>query len=277
MAVNKVVYNGQTLIDTSNDTVSADTLLKGVTAHDKSGEVITGTYEGGAGLTKSIKQALLNCFQHVAWDNDQGQTYYDSLHDALYPPTELVSIGAVYTQSDTVYDTDTLDSLRQDLVVTATYEDSTTETITTYTLSGTLAEGTSTITVSYGGKTTTFNVTVTNSADPSEEWTDGVPYTINLIQNEYVNNTNGVITSYKGWDRTDYLPCHGAAAISVSPISLGEYNGWYDASKGFIGKFIITTSTTQILVPSNAHYFIVSGSRANMAKFDATPHETAEE
>ena len=75
----------------------------------------------------------------------------------------LSSISAVYTQSGTVYDTDSLDSLKSDLVVTATWSDSTTSTVasTDYTLSGTLTAGTSTVTVSYGGKTTTFNVTVT--------------------------------------------------------------------------------------------------------------------
>ena len=73
----------------------------------------------------------------------------------------LVSISAVYTQSDTVYTNDTLDSLKSDLVVTASYDNSTTQTVTDYVLSGTLAEGTSTITVAYSGKTTTFNVTVT--------------------------------------------------------------------------------------------------------------------
>jgi hypothetical protein len=72
----------------------------------------------------------------------------------------LTSITAVYTQSGTVYDTDSLDSLKSDLVVTANYEDGTSATVSDYTLSGTLAEGTSTITVSYGGKTATFNVTV---------------------------------------------------------------------------------------------------------------------
>ena len=115
----------------------------------------------GGGISDDIKQALLNCFQNVAWIGDDGQDYYDALQSALYPPAELVSISAVYTQSGTVYDTDSLDSLKDDLVVTATYDDSSTETVTTYTLSGTLTAGTSTITVSYGGKTDTFTVTVT--------------------------------------------------------------------------------------------------------------------
>lgn len=40
---NKVIYGGKTLIDLSADTVTADTLLEGMTAHDKSGNAITGT------------------------------------------------------------------------------------------------------------------------------------------------------------------------------------------------------------------------------------------
>lgn len=41
--VNKVVFSGETLIDLTGDTVTADTLHKGITAHDKSGSAITGT------------------------------------------------------------------------------------------------------------------------------------------------------------------------------------------------------------------------------------------
>lgn len=41
--VNKVVYGGKVLIDLTADTVTADTLKNGVTAHDKSGAAITGT------------------------------------------------------------------------------------------------------------------------------------------------------------------------------------------------------------------------------------------
>lgn len=41
--VNKVVYGGETLIDLTADTITADKLAYGVTAHDKSGATITGT------------------------------------------------------------------------------------------------------------------------------------------------------------------------------------------------------------------------------------------
>lgn len=40
--INKVIYGGKTLLDLTGDTVSADKLLSGITAHDKSGAVITG-------------------------------------------------------------------------------------------------------------------------------------------------------------------------------------------------------------------------------------------
>lgn len=112
-------------------------------------------------LTDDIKQALLQIAEKVAYIDEDGQDYYDALEDALYPTAELVSISAVYTQSGTVYDTDSLDSLKNDLVVTAHMSDSTTRTVTAYTLSGTLTEGTSTITVTYSNKTTTFTVAVT--------------------------------------------------------------------------------------------------------------------
>lgn len=42
MSVSKVVYGDTTLIDISNDTVTADKLLSGYTSHGADGEQITG-------------------------------------------------------------------------------------------------------------------------------------------------------------------------------------------------------------------------------------------
>lgn len=42
MAVNKVIYGGNTLIDLTADTITKDKLLSGYTAHGKDGEVLTG-------------------------------------------------------------------------------------------------------------------------------------------------------------------------------------------------------------------------------------------
>lgn len=117
---------------------------------------VTGTFSNEA------KNALLTLLEKVAYTIDGGQNYYDALEAALLPPAALVSISAVFEQGQTViYDTDSLDVLKPMLTVTAHYSDSTTETVTAYTLSGTLTVGTSTITVGYGDKTATFNVSVT--------------------------------------------------------------------------------------------------------------------
>lgn len=43
MAISKIVYGGNTLIDLTADTVKAEHLLKGYTAHGADGELITGT------------------------------------------------------------------------------------------------------------------------------------------------------------------------------------------------------------------------------------------
>lgn len=47
MAVNKVVYGTTVLVDLTGDSVTPDKLAKGETAHDASGEPITGTMESG--------------------------------------------------------------------------------------------------------------------------------------------------------------------------------------------------------------------------------------
>ena len=47
MAINKVVFGNQTLIDISDATVTADKLLSGIVAYDKTGTKITGTATTG--------------------------------------------------------------------------------------------------------------------------------------------------------------------------------------------------------------------------------------
>lgn len=43
MAISKVIYGGRTLIDLTSDTITADKVLKGFTAHGADGEKITGS------------------------------------------------------------------------------------------------------------------------------------------------------------------------------------------------------------------------------------------
>lgn len=45
MSVNKVEYAGKVLLDLTEDTVTADKLISGAIAHDKTGAKIVGTLE----------------------------------------------------------------------------------------------------------------------------------------------------------------------------------------------------------------------------------------
>ena len=224
--------------------------------------------EHGAGLTDEIKQALLQLAEKVVYVDDDGQDYYDALENALYPPAELVSISAVYTQSGVVYDNDSLDSLKSDLVVTAHMSDSTTRTVTDYVLSGTLTEGTSAITVTYSSKTTTFNVTVTHKqASGDNVWYDGAPYeNLTIVANEYVQASDGAFRSYAGWSRTGFVYCDGAAYIVFPPMAEGgtgkvQSTHFYstNAQSGHLNKFELSrTESTTVPVPSSAKYFAIS-------------------
>ena len=59
MATNKVIYGGNTLIDLSNDTVTASDLKQGVIAHDKAGNSITGTLTVPEQQEKTVDDLLL--------------------------------------------------------------------------------------------------------------------------------------------------------------------------------------------------------------------------
>ena len=113
------------------------------------------------GITEAIKDALLALLQKVAYISDDAQDYYDALELALYGRPAVSSISAVYTPSGTVYDTDSIDLIKADLVVTATGMNGDTWTVTDYQISGSMIAGTNTYTVTYAGKSTTFTATVT--------------------------------------------------------------------------------------------------------------------
>lgn len=108
----------------------------------------------------AVKQAMDSLFAKSAYADDDVSSDYAVFH-AWANAVNLLSISAVYTQSGPVDVTDSLEDLRPDLVVTANYDNGSSVNVTNYVLSGTLEVGTSVITVTFEGKTTTFNVNVT--------------------------------------------------------------------------------------------------------------------
>lgn len=96
MAVNKVVYGTTVLVDLTKDTVTPDKLLKGATAHDASGEPITGTMEAGSGDSAAgvIDRSVVNITSDAA---DVGQyAFYGcgQLETVSFPMATKIQGGA---------------------------------------------------------------------------------------------------------------------------------------------------------------------------------------
>lgn len=96
-----------------------------------------------------LTDAELNAFK-IAW----GIT--DSGEEPETPEVTLSSISATYSGGSVLVGT-SVNNLTG-IVLTANYSDGTSKTVTGYSLSGTIKEGSNTVTVSYGGKSTTITV-----------------------------------------------------------------------------------------------------------------------
>ena len=72
--VNKVVYGSRTLIDLTGDTVQADKILSGYTAHDKSGAPVTGSCDFDVNSqdgTAAVAEILTDAEQRLRQRNHQ--------------------------------------------------------------------------------------------------------------------------------------------------------------------------------------------------------------
>lgn len=121
----------------------------------------------GAGLSTEAIDKLEEVGNYLAYTTADGGSKWTELISILRNGSSggdsgdtdvtLTSIFATYTGGEVT--TGTALSDLTGIIVTATYSDGTTKTITGYTLSGEILEGENTITVSYSGLTTTFTVT----------------------------------------------------------------------------------------------------------------------
>ena len=218
---------------------------------------IQGIDNSGKLLKNPVKSALMNLFDHVVFTDGNAQVYIDALKDAWKPEGTLDSIIAVFTQgSAVIYTTDSLDVLRQYLVVTGTYIKDSVEfedEISDYTLSGTLTAGTSTITVVYGEETATFTVDVTDqsglpSAYQRVEYIEstGTQY---ILFDDLIDNNASNLAKYEfdidcectGWNGTNATNivvgissdpgCWLGFNHNIEKILMGTNNGCYFTDK----------------------------------------------
>lgn len=184
-------------------------------------------------FTNAAKNALIALLEKVAYIDQNGQQYLNELIANL--AATVTSISAVFTQgSAVVYETDSLESLRQYLVVTANYSDGTSDTVNSYTLSGTLTVGTSTITVSYGGKTTTFVVIVSNI-----ENTYFVIPNNDDLHSGYINTSGEIVEQSGSYFIDKFIPAKIIAFAGTSALSTKSSSNYmrvaeYDSNKTFI-------------------------------------------
>lgn len=150
----------------------------------------------------------------------------------------LTSITATYNQgSTTIYPSTSLDSLKTNLTVTANYSDDSTSTISSsnYSLSGTLNVGTSIITVTYSGKTTTFNVTVSEEVTP----------TVNIVLSSTslsVNESSSTIFTVK-LDKQPSSNITVALSVNNSNCTINKSSLTFTSSNYSIGQEITVSGT----------------------------------
>ena len=187
---------------------------------------------GGSGLTTAQITALDGLFKIAAYTED-ASTAYSAFKvafglDGGGTGVTLSSISATYIGGDVAVGTALSDLTG--IVVTAQYSDGSTATVTGYTLSGEIAEGSNTITVTYQDKTATFTVTgtaaaqvytvtnnltnVTNS-NAQTEVTDGF-YSATLTVADG-NVLNSITITMGGVDITDSV--YGDGRILISEVT----------------------------------------------------------
>lgn len=188
----------------------------------------TGT-GGSSGLTTAQVNALDGMFKVCAFIKADISVEYNAFRDAFgIEAATITGISATYSGGSVPAGT-ALDDLTG-IVVTAQYSDGSTATVTGYTLSGEIAEGSNTITVTYQDKTATFTVTgtaaaqvytvtnnltnVTNSNSQTEV-TDGF-YSATLTVADG-NVLNSITITMGGVDITDSV--YGDGSILISEVT----------------------------------------------------------
>lgn len=218
-AVNEVlskVGSGGSNVDLSGYVKS----VNGVKPDPETGNVKITIPDSGqnATLSDAEKNLILTLFRNATYISDDVADTFAQLEalwsgdsggeeepdEPVTPEKTLTSISATYIGGDVAVGTAV--TALTGIVVTAHYSDGTSETVTGYTLSGSIAEGENTVTVSYGGKTTTF--TVTGMAESGGD-------AVNLYSGQYLKSANIDQHSENG-NAFTYTPAQNGSSITYT-------------------------------------------------------------
>lgn len=158
-----IVLNKTSLTFTENESVKLTATTTPIETTDNL--VWTSTNESVATVTNGIVKPISNgTAVIIATCGSVSAACSVTVNIAEEVVVTLSNISAKYTGNEVVAGT-SLNSLKDNLTVTATYSDGTTATVTGYALSGSIEVGNNTITVSYNGKIAYFTVTGVATAE----------------------------------------------------------------------------------------------------------------
>ena len=92
MAVNKVQYESTVLIDLTSDTITADVLKAGITAHDKSGAIITGT-AACFPLNPYVYDHNIGYVDNGTWKYENPTRTYIDIYEVVSGGIYIISLG----------------------------------------------------------------------------------------------------------------------------------------------------------------------------------------
>ena len=228
-----MAYEKQTWVDgvTPLDAAHLNHMEQGISQlSEEIGNLGGGTGTGGSsGLTTAQVNALDGMFKVCAFIKADISAEYNAFRTAFgIEAATITGISATYSGGSVPAGT-ALDDLTG-IVVTAQYSDGSTATVTGYTLSGEIAEGSNTITVTYQDKTATFTVTgtaaaqvytvtnnltnVTNS-NAQTEVTDGFYSATLTVADGY--SMQSVVITMGGVDVTDSV--YGDGSILITAVT----------------------------------------------------------
>lgn len=175
---------------------------------------------GGSALTDTQKELIITIMRNALYTSNQSANI-DALEETF--ANTVVSISATLNlNGNTIYSDDTLDVLRQYLVVRATYDDGTKQTVTGYALSGTLTVGTSIVQVLYRDCTASVYVPV-SQAVTRYTITNNLTGVTNSNTSESIpegNTYTGVLTA----TTTGYVPLNVAVSVGGTDVTASAYN-----------------------------------------------------
>ena len=254
MAINKVVYNGGTLIDLTGDTVTANTLMQGYTAHDKTGAIIIGTATGGSE-------------QGTVWQDGEGYVHLDdesgiSLQIKSATPSETaqtitadegyyalqeVNVGAI---SSSYVGSGITRRSSSDLTVSGA-------TVTapsgyySASASKSVASGTAGTPTATKGTVSNHSVSVTPSVTNTTGYITGGTKTgtaVSVSASELVSGTKSITENGTGIDVTNYASVDvnvsgGGGSAVIQSLNVTQ-NGTYTAPSGVDGYSPITVNVS---------------------------------